>query len=448
MVGVRESVPQVSTFAECLVWLGYRRVPPGPLLAADDGATTLFTSVAAPAWRRFLTGHPRPEPGGAVVLQWVLNTSRLAHLPPASPPSVQRTVGAVWTGRRPYQEALGDVLDALRRAGVPPGELTFLIRAEPQDGPPVTAALRGLGVPPGSIARGPRPPDAPQRMEPELGPCLTVRRRSRDVVFGHCDGHCPCGCHLSVAHIQFVERRRTAGRVTPLRRPLFEVIVSEHALTHPAAPDGPPVRGGRRTPVPPLLSRLTAGIADLLALAGAAAGPSPLFLADLSSAVSLLLGEGMAPGPRGGPYVLRRLIRMIGTELAVHGLPPALLTSVIATTEFAYRAPLGFPELSASSWVHMARERDAFLRALVRGRTLLLRSGALSERPGEAARQLTRLWSERGVPLALSLRWCREAGVEPSLPHLALAGNPDVAHAEPAVTVRPAPPRPAADPWT
>ncbi|GGY11860.1 hypothetical protein GCM10010358_75390 [Streptomyces minutiscleroticus] len=84
------------------------------------------------------------------------------------------------------------------------------------------------------------------------------------------------------------------------------------------------------------------------------------------------------------------------------------MTAVIATAEFTYRVPLGFPELSACSRVHMAEEWDAFLRVLVRGRNLLLRPGALSNRPGEAARQLPRLWSEQGVPLALSLRWCRE----------------------------------------
>ncbi|MER6695078.1 hypothetical protein [Streptomyces minutiscleroticus] len=257
-------------------------------------------------------------------MQWVLNPSRLAHLPPASPPSAQRTVGAVRTGKRPYQEAPGDVLDELREAGTSPSDLTFLFRAEPQDGPPVTAALRELGVRPGSIVRGIRLSDAPIRMEPEPGPCLTVRRQCRAVVFAHCDEQCPCGCHLSVAHIQFAERRRTADRVTPPRRPLFEVIVFEHALTQPVVPGSAPMPGGWRIPVPPLLGRLTAGIAALLALAGAAAGPSPVFLANVSSAVSLLLGEGMAPGPRGGPYVLRRLIRMIGTELAVHGLTPIL----------------------------------------------------------------------------------------------------------------------------
>ncbi|GAA3117352.1 hypothetical protein GCM10010521_01330 [Streptomyces rameus] len=450
MVGVRESVPQGRTagavpraalaFAECLVGLGYRRLPPGPLLAGDGG-TTLFTSVAAPAWRRFLTGHPRPEPGGAVVLQWVLNTSRLASLPPASPPSVQRAVGAVWTGVRPYQQALCDVLDALREAGTPTGELTFVFRAEPQDRVPVMTALRGLGVEPGRLMCGARLPDAPVRMDPELGPCLTLRRRSRGPVFAHCDGLCPCGCHVSVAHIQFVERRRTAGHVTALRRPLFEMIVSEHALIQ-SVRGGSPAPGGPRTPVPALLGPLSAGIADLLAAAGGAAGPSPVFLADVSSAASLLLGEGMAPGPRGGPYVLRRLIRMIGTELAVHGLPPALLTSVIATAEFVYRAPLGFPELSARSWVHMTEERDAFLKVLRRGRNRLLRPGALSDRPGEAARQLTRLRSERGVPLALSLRWCREAGVEPSLLHLALDGVLEEALLRPLPATAP-PPSPA-----
>ncbi|MEV7082796.1 hypothetical protein AB0N88_30345 [Streptomyces sp. NPDC093516] len=378
----------------------------------------------------------------------MLNTSRLVHPPPASPPSAQRTVGAVWTGRRPYQDALADVLDALRETGTPLGDLIFLLRAEPQDSPLVTAALRGLGVRPGRIVYGTWLRDAPVRMEPGLGPCLTVRRRSRAVLFAHCDGQCPCGCHLSVAHIQFAERRRTAGRLTPLSRPLFEVIVSEYALTQPVAPGRAPVPGGQEAAVPLLLGRLTAGIAELLASAGTAAGPRPVFLANVSSAVSLLLGEGMAPGPRGGPYVLRRLIRMIGTELAVHGLPPALLTSVVATAEFAYREPLGFPGLSARSWGHVVEERDAFSRVLARGRNLLLRPGALSDRPGETARQLTRLWSERGVPLALSLRWCREAGMEPPLLHLALAQVRDVARhrPEPAAGSRPAAPAPG--PWT
>ncbi|MGW7611324.1 hypothetical protein ACWGKW_29490 [Streptomyces sp. NPDC054766] len=426
---MRESAPQgwptgtgahaASAFAECLVRLGYRRRPPGPLLAEDGGAT-LFTSVAAPAWRRSLTGHPRPEPGGAVVLQWVLNTSRLVALPPASPPSAGRTVGAVWTGTRAYEEALRDVLEALLEAGTGPADLTFLLRAEPHDAVPVTTALRGLGVEPERMAYGTRLPETPMRMDPELGPCLTLRRLSWAPVFAHCDGRCTCGCRVSVAHIQFVERRRTAGRVAPLSHPLFEMIVSEHALTHgPRAgaltPDRP------RPPVSPLLGPLIAGISDLLAGVTGPEGPSPVFLADASSAASLLLGEGMAPGPRGGPYVLRRLLRMIGTELAVHGLPPALLTSVMATAEVAYRAPLGFPRLSARSWAHLTHERDAFLKVLSRGRSQVMRPGVLSDRPWETARQLMRLRSERGVPLALSLRWCREAGMELPLVHLALA---------------------------
>jgi alanyl-tRNA synthetase len=361
----------------------------------------------------------------------VLNTSRLVALPPASPPSAGRAVGAVWTGTRAYQEALRDVLEALLEAGAGHGDLTFLLRAEPQDADPVTTALRGLGVEPERIARGPRLPEAPVRMDPELGPCLTLRRRSRGPVFAHCDGRCTCGCHVSVAHIQFVERRRTAGRVAPLRHPLFEMIVSEHALTHgPRA--GSLTSDEPRQPVPPLLGPLIAGISELLAGVTGPEGPSPVFLADASSAASLLLGEGMAPGPRGGPYVLRRLIRMVGTELAVHGVPPALLTSVMATAELAFRAPLGFPRLSARSWVHMTDERDAFLKVLSKGRGRVMRPGVLSDRPWETATQLMRLRSERGVPLALSLRWCREAGMELTLVHLALADLWD--------TARPAPP--------
>ncbi|MEU6273824.1 hypothetical protein ABZ871_15675 [Streptomyces populi] len=430
MVRVRGSVPQGGTagadvraataFAECLAGLGYGRRPPGPLLAEDGGAT-LFTSVASPAWRRSLTGHPRPEPGGAVVLQWVLNTSRLLALPPASPPSAGRTVGAVWTGARPYEEALRDVLEALGEAGTGPDDLTFLLRAHAQDAARVTTALRRLGVGPERMAHGPRLPDTPARMDPELGPCLTLRSPSWGPAFAHCDSRCACGCHVSVAHIQFVERRRTAGRVAPLRQPLFETIVSEYALTQgPRA--GCPAPGDPALPASPLSLRpLIAGISELLVGAGAARGPSPVFLADLASAASLLLGEGLAPGPRGGPHVLRRLLRTIGTELAVHGLPPALLTSVVAAAELVYRAPLGFPRMSAGSWVHMADERDAFLRVLSRGRSRVTRPGALSDGPWETAWRLMRLRSERGVPLALSLRWCREAGMDPPLVHLALA---------------------------
>ncbi|MFJ9621734.1 hypothetical protein [Streptomyces sp. NPDC101181] len=405
-------------FVEHLVGLGYRRLPPGPLVAADDD-TTLFTSVAAPAWRRFLTGYPRSRPGGSVVLQWTVSTSRLMHLPSGIPPSAHRTIGAIWVGRRPYREALGGVLEALRKAHVGTGDLTFHLRAERHESPSVTAALLELGIRPEGIVRGARLPDGLVRLEPELGPCLSVRRRSGTARFGHCDAQCPCGCHVTVAHIQFAERYRTGGRITPLRQPLSEIIVFEHALTPAVDIAGLPVQGGRSIPVPALLSRLTRAIADLQPLAGNVTGRSPVLLADLASVVVLLLGDGMAPGLRGGPYVLRRMMRMIGTELALQGLSPDLMSAVIATADIAYRAPLGFPELPDRSWTYVEREQDAFQRVLTRGPDLLLRSGALSEDEGDAARQLARLWSERGVPLALSLRWCREAGVEPSLPHLA-----------------------------
>ncbi|MFD8418536.1 hypothetical protein [Streptomyces sp. NPDC059466] len=412
-------VRAASALAECLVGRGYRRRPPRPLLA-DDGGTTLFTSVASPSWRRSLTGYPRPEPGGAAVLQWVLNTSRLVTPPAASPPSASRAVGAVWTGTRPYEAALRDSWEALRQAGIAPGELRFLLSAEAQDSAPVVQALLDLGVERGRITHGARPPEAPLRMDPALGPCLTLRRTVRRPLFAHCDARCTCGCHVSVAHIQFVERRRAAGRMSAVPQPLFEMIVFEHTLTHVPL-TRPPEPGRALPPVPLLLEPLIAGISELLAGKSAPPGPNPVFLADVSSSASLLLGEGMAPGPRGGPYVLRRLIRMIGTELVLHGLPSALLMSVLAATEPAYRAPHGFPRLSARSWGHVADEHDAFTRVLRKGRDHVTRPGALSDRPYEMARQLIRLRSERGVPLGLSLRWCREAGMELSHVHLALA---------------------------
>ncbi|MFF4974880.1 hypothetical protein [Streptomyces sp. NPDC001083] len=412
-------VPAAAAFAECLVRRGYRRRPPRPLLA-ETGGTTLFTSVASPDWRRSLTGYPRPEPGGAAVLQWILNTSRLMTPPSASPPSAGRAVGAVWTGLRPYDAALRDSWEALRQAGIAPAELRFLLSSEPRDSSRVVNALLDLGVDHGRITLGTRLPETPPRMDPELGPCLTLRRTVRSSLFAHCDARCTCGCHVSVAHIQFVERRRTSGRLAAVTQPLFEMIVFEHTLTHVARPPSSEP-DGTGSAVPLLLAPLSTAISDLLAGRTAPPGPNPVLLADVSSSASLLLGEGVAPGPRGGPYVLRRLIRMIGTELALHGLPPALLTSVLATAETAYRSPHGFPRLPARSWEHVADELKAFSRVLSKGRSHVRRPGVLSDQPYEMARQLIRLRSEKGVPLGLSLRWCREEGMELAHVHLALA---------------------------
>nr|QHD26325.1 alanyl-tRNA synthetase [Streptomyces miharaensis] len=395
-------------FVESLMRAGYRRRPPRPLLAGG-GATTLLTSVAAPDWRWSLSGYPRPEAGGAVVLQWIVNTSRVTALPPASPPSAGRVVGAVWTGARPYTAALQDVFEALRDSGAGTGGLTFLLSAQPEDRNAVVRALRALGVERDRVVDGGGVAGVPPRMAPELGPRLTVRRRSDSAMYAHCGPGCPCGCHLSVAHLQFAERRRRAGRLTALPHPLFEMIVPENVLTHRGAGPEPGVAAAG---VPPLLGPLTASISAVLAEAADPAGVSSVFLADLSSAAALLLGEGVAPGPRGGPYVLRRLIRMIGSELAVRGVPPSMLREVIAVADVAYRVPLGLTPLSPGSWEHVARESRAFERVVRRGRARVLGPGLLSGSPRETARALARLRSEQGVPLGLSLRWCREEGVE------------------------------------
>jgi alanyl-tRNA synthetase len=315
----------------------------------------------------------------------------------------------VWTGARPYTKALSDLLEALREAGTSPDELTYLLSAAPGDATPTTRALLGLGIEPGRVLAGDRLPGVPLRMDPVLGPRLTLRRRSGAERFGHCDASCPCGCHVSVAHIQFVERRRTAEGLTPVPQPLFEVVASEHGLTP---------RTGTRPAVPLLLEPLVTSIETLLA---GPTGPHPVFLADLASAAALLLGEGMVPGPRGGPYVVRKLLRTICTELATHGLPVTLLTPVITAAEVSYRVPLGLPQLPEKCWEYVAGECVAFERILRRGRRRVRGTGPSSERPHDTAQELIRLRSEWGVPLGVSLRWYREAGMDPSLVSLALA---------------------------
>lgn len=402
------------TCAESLVRAGYRRRPPRPLLAGEGGST-LFTSVADADWRRSLAGSSRPDAGGAVVLQWILNTSRLAALPSASPPSAGRTVGAVWVGARPYAAALRDVMEALGRSGAEVEELTFLLSAEPEDATRVRRGLLALEIARDRVVHSDRLPGAPSRMDPALGPCLTLRRPSGAPLFAHCGPGCVCGCHASVAHIQFVERRAKAGRLTAARQPLFEMVASEHGLTRPDG-IGPSAPGGG---VSSLLARLAADISAVTADAPTEPGPSSVFLADVSSAAVLLLGEGIAPGPRGRHHVLRRLIRTIGGELAVHGIPVPLLSQVIDAADATYRIPAGFSPLSVRSRGHVRDECAAFERVVNRGREYVMSSGLLSGGPNELARNLVRIRAELGVPLGLSLRWCREAGVEPPLASVA-----------------------------
>jgi alanyl-tRNA synthetase len=199
---------------------------------------------------------------------------------------------------------------------------------------------------------------------------------------------------------------------------LFEVIVSEDALSRTRDASSAP--GAAVAGVPPLLEPVVAGLSAVLAEAGDRPGSSAVLLADLSTAAVLLLGEGVIPSPRGAPYVLRRLIRMIGGELTTRGVAPSRLSKVIAVADLTYRSPLGLAPLSSDSWEHVARESRAFERVVRRGRDYLMGSGLLSGRPDETARALARLRSERGVPLGLSLRWCREEGVELPLAVVAL----------------------------
>lgn len=199
-----------------------------------------------------------------------------------------------------------------------------------------------------------------------------------------------------------------------LRRPVFEVLVPEHALLCALFSTRDPY-------ALPAMRSLMGRIAAVLPGRSAFRDRHARVLADHSFTSALLLGEGTAPGPRGRPYVLRRLVRRAATELRLAQAPLPDLVGLIASADHLNRVPMGFPPLRDNALMLARREVASVSRVFNDGYIRFLRHARDARDPADTARDLVRLRSEHGVPLALALAWCREEGLEVPLARVAAA---------------------------
>ncbi|MFE6049798.1 alanine--tRNA ligase-related protein [Kitasatospora sp. NPDC056446] len=400
---------------------GYRRAVPQALTPPRrEGG--LFTGPAGPDWPKHLLAAAARPGAGAATLAWCFDTGRLDALPAAAPPSAQRVVGAVHVGRQSCASLLDDVLTALKDCGVDRSALVAGVTAAPAtatDSAVLLAGLAAAGVP--ERTRIDRlPPGAARRLWPERGPCFTLESPVGPKCSEYCAPGCFCGRYVLLGYGQFLGRSLLPdGRTgAPPHRAAFEVVLPEYAVGC--------VRGGVRTPLElpafrPLLDGIGRTFPELSE--GPRGAEAARTIADHLCAAALLLGSGIAPGPRGTSYVVRRLLRRAANEAFLAGARPDGLVAATVLADAAVRTPLGLDPLPTRSLALVRRETTAFQAVLEAGRRWFLRLAA-GTRPDDLPHLLWRARRERGVPIAVLLGWCEELLLPVSVARLAALAPP------------------------
>ncbi|GAA1168398.1 alanyl-tRNA synthetase [Kitasatospora gansuensis] len=347
-----------------------------------------------------------------MALQWCVSTSRSEALPFGAVPSAQRFVGAVWVGDHPSGRPVQDALEALGSVGIDRRALVLRVSA-PRGTEEQT--LAELGLPGCQMLLAAPPPGFPGRLRPELGPCLTLELPLGPPCSTGCGPGCPCGRYRQLAYGQVVRRVRLRdGRLVPESRPTFELLLPEYAVMCALAE----VRSPFALPeLRPLMDGLAAAVPDFAA--GRCRESEGLMVADRLSAVALLLGSGVTPGPRGRAHVTRRLLRGAAATTALAGGSPSGVTRLLSLADATVRVPLGLPRLTDHALATVEREIGAFERVLTLGHARFLDAVRTLRGPEEVPPLLVRLRSEQGLPLGLLLSWCRQHDLALSLREVA-----------------------------
>ncbi|WP_431679456.1 alanine--tRNA ligase-related protein [Kitasatospora sp. KL5] len=394
-----------------LVRRGYRRAaPPALTPSRRDGA--LFITPSAPAWQKHLLSAVARGGGGAVTLSWRFDTSRLDAVPAVEPPTAQRVVGAVHVGHRPLADSLHDLLGTLEDSGVSRLALTARTTSSPpavDDAESLHGALAAVGIRASAVTDA-TPRGTPRRMRPELGPSFVLESPVGSACSAHCGPGCPCGRYLRLGYGQFLR----PGPDPSGRRPTFEAVLLEYMIGC--------VSAGVRSPFDlPALRALPDGIrADFPELSTRIRGAQAVeVIADHLCTVALLLGVGVAPGPRGRSYVVRKLVRRAASEVVLAGARPEALVPVLRLADAVIRTPLGLAPLPAPLVESAGREIAAFKAGLTGSRRWFLRRATGTPTPEDLTRLIWRARRERGVPIGVLLAWCEEHALPVSLHRLA-----------------------------
>ncbi|MEU4118296.1 alanine--tRNA ligase-related protein [Kitasatospora sp. NPDC028055] len=413
---------------------GYRRAVPRATPPLRRGGVP-FDTPSAPDWPEHLLSAVPRQGGGAATLAWCFDTSRIDALPIASPPSAQRVVGAVHTEGRSRAWRLDEVLGALEECGVDRGSLAAgILPGPPDEGgtEPLAGALSEVGIRERAVVDR-LPPGMPRRLGARSGPCFTLESPVGPGCSAHCRPGCSCGRYVLLGYGRFGAGRSGAGRsgdeesgrgrsAARPGRAVFEAVLLEPAV-------GCVLAGVRSSLELPALRPLVDGIDG--AFPELSAGPrgraAVEVVADHLCTVALLLGGGIAPGPRGASHVVRRLVRRAATEVLLAGGRPEGLVTAAALADAAVRAPLGLAPLPADALALVHREVVALRAGLATGRRWFLRR-ASDTRPDDLPQLVWRARRERGVPIAILLAWCEERSLPVPLSRLAALDPPHPPH--------------------
>ncbi|WP_449340654.1 alanine--tRNA ligase-related protein, partial [Streptomyces canarius] len=339
--------------------------------------------------------------------RWSIAARHWHAVPAARPPSAQRVLSALWAGPRPLHVPVGDVARALASAGVDSSDLAFVVSSSSSEGDSLRRALGRLGVDARRIGSGEETVATVRRAVLAGGPHLSIEFPVGPPCSITCGPGCRCGRYRVLAHLRFNPASQT--------RSLMEIAVLESELLGA-------VHGTREPYGVHRFATLVKSVRDALPAKGtqAARAQRVRLIADRLFTATLLIGSGFEPGPRGAAYVVRRLLRNVGTELALAGGSLTCLDGLVQVADRSVRTTLGFAPLTDALLAVVRDERERFAHVLARAPILLRSTVTRRQGPTERAHALLRLRNEQGVPLGIAVAWCRENDFALSLRRVAL----------------------------
>jgi dTDP-4-amino-4,6-dideoxygalactose transaminase len=213
------------------------------------------------------------------------------------------------------------------------------------------------------------------------------------------------------------------GRYLPSRMPVTDCAGSLEWLSCALAPAP---HGRARVPKLPAIGAIAELLDKLPAVGPRASAADLVMLADHGRTVALLLGSGLAPGPRGHGHLLRRLIRRM---LATLEADAAMLAPLVHAAAAPDAGQFGFPAMPDTRTLRdqLADEVAAFDAMITRGRQAYRTAHARARTPDGLTDSVFRIKAGLGVPLPILLAWCQADGQELPADRIAqmLAGERD-----------------------
>ncbi|MFF4249229.1 alanine--tRNA ligase-related protein [Streptomyces sp. NPDC001822] len=395
----------IQKVSDAMAARGYRWQLPSTLV--PPARAGLFADHVTPSWIDPLLAPLSRARGGVQAVRWSITFRHWDAVPTAMTPTAQRVLSALWAGPRPLHVPVGDVAMALASAGVDSDGLAFVVSSSPAGAESLLGALGDLDIDARRIGSGGNTAAMMRSALLADGPHMSIEFPVGPPCGSNCRPGCRCGRYRVLAHLRFNPRSQP--------RSLLEIAVLESELLGA-------VQGTREPYGVHRCEALVQSVRDALPAKGgqAARAQRVRLVVDRLFTAALLIRSGFEPGPRGTAYVVRRLLRSVGTELALTGVPLIHLDSLMQVADGSVRTTLGLASLTGAMSALVREERERFAYLLARAPTLLRSRVIPSQRPAERAHALLQLRNEHGVPLGIAVEWCKQNDFAVSLWHVAL----------------------------